>query len=83
MHRFHLFYFFDNNDGIPLITDTFPGTLIITPTVGLSWWSSGEESTCQRKGHGFHSWSGEIPHATEQLSPRVATTEPRAAITEA
>ena len=28
------------------------------------------------QGHGFKSWSGKIPHATEQLSPCITTTEP-------
>ena len=27
------------------------------------------------RGHGFNPWSGKIPHATEQLSPRTTTTE--------
>ena len=31
----------------------------------------------------FEPWSGKIPHATEQLSPCAATTEPRATTTEA
>ena len=35
----------------------------------LPWWSSGWESTCQCRGHGFDPWPGKIPHATEQLSP--------------
>ena len=26
-------------------------------------------------GHGFEPWSGKIPHAAEQLSPRATTTE--------
>ena len=45
---------------------------------GLPWWLSGEESTCQSRGHGSNPWSGAIPHATGQLSPRAATptTEP-------
>ena len=34
---------------------------------GLPWWLSGRESACQCKRHGFNSWSGEIPHAVEQL----------------
>ena len=37
--------------------------------MGLPWWSSGLESTCQCRGHGFNPWSRKIPHATEQLSP--------------
>ena len=45
---------------------------------GLPWWLSGEESTCQSRAHGSNPWSGAIPHATGQLSPRAATptTEP-------
>ena len=42
----------------------------------LPWWLSGKESTCQCRRHRFDPWSGEIPHATEQLSPWAATTEP-------
>ena len=43
---------------------------------GTSWWRSGLESACRCRGHGFEPWSGKIPHATEQLSPRATTTEP-------
>ena len=43
---------------------------------GLPWWRSGWESACQCRGHGFEPWSGEIPHATEQLGPWATTTEP-------
>ena len=43
---------------------------------GLPWWRSGWESACQCRGHGFESWSGKIPHATEQLGPWATTTEP-------
>ena len=35
-----------------------------------------EESTCQCRGHEFNPWSGKIPHAVEQLSPRATTSEP-------
>ena len=28
-----------------------------------------KKSACQCRGHGFEHWAGEIPHATEQLSP--------------
>ena len=44
--------------------------------LGLSWWRSGWESTCQCREHGFDPWSGKIPHAAEQISPCTATTEP-------
>ena len=30
----------------------------------------------QYRRHGFDPWSGKIPHAVEQLSPRVTTTKP-------
>ena len=30
------------------------------------------------RGYGFSLWSGKIPHAVEQLSPRATTTEARA-----
>ena len=36
----------------------------------------GAESACQCREHGFESWSGRIPHATEQLSLCTTTTEP-------
>ena len=42
---------------------------------GLPLWSSGEESACQDREPGFDPWSGKIPHASEQLSPGVMTTE--------
>ena len=47
---------------------------------GLPWWFSGEESTCQCKGHVFDPWSGKIPHAVEQLSPcaKLKLVHPRA-----
>ena len=37
--------------------------------------SDGEESTCQCRKHGFNPWSGNIPHAAEQLSLCASTTE--------
>ena len=42
---------------------------------GLPWGLSGKESACQCGRHGFDPWSEKIPRATEQLSPRVTTTE--------
>lgn len=42
------------------------------------WWSSGWESTCQYKGHGFSPWSGETSHGMEQLSLHTRTTEAHA-----
>ena len=41
----------------------------------LPWWSRGWESACQCRGHGFHLWARKIPHATEQLSLCVTSTE--------
>ena len=35
---------------------------------GLPWWSSGEESSCQCRGHGFYLWPRKIPHASRQLN---------------
>ena len=45
---------------------------------GLPWWSSGEESACQCRRHGYYPWSGKTtrPHAAGQLSPCTTTTEP-------
>ena len=42
---------------------------------GLPWWSSGKESSCQFRGHGFHPWSGKIPHVVKQLSLCTTTAE--------
>ena len=36
----------------------------------------GKESACQCRRHGVDSWSGKIPHASEQLSPSATTIEP-------
>ena len=41
----------------------------------LPWWRSGWEPACQCRGHGFEPWSGNIPHATEQLGPWATTAE--------
>ena len=43
---------------------------------GSPWWLSGKESACHCKRHGFYPWSGRIPHAMEQLSPRATSMEP-------
>ena len=45
--------------------------------MGLPWWSSSKESTCQCRGHGCNLGSGKSPHASGQLSPCITTTEPR------
>ena len=37
--------------------------------LGLHWWSSGWESACQCRGHGFEPWSGRIPHSHNYWSP--------------
>ena len=44
---------------------------------GLSWWLSGKEFPCQCRRHGFDSWSGRIPHASEQLSLCSRAPEPQ------
>ena len=41
-----------------------------------SWWLSGKESTCQRRRHGFDSWSRKMPHASRQRSLCATTTGP-------
>ena len=46
-------------------------------SIGLPWWLSGKESTCQCRRHGFDPWSEKIPHTLGQLSPWVTSTEPR------
>ena len=45
-------------------------------TLGLPWGLSGEESSCQRRTHGFDPRSRKIPHITAQLSPGTTTIEP-------
>ena len=42
---------------------------------GLPWWSSGEESTCQCRGHEFDPWSGKILPAVA-TKPNATSTEP-------
>ena len=44
--------------------------------LGLPWWLSDKEPSCQCRRHGFDPWSGKIPHVTEQLSPSATTIEP-------
>ena len=43
--------------------------------MGLPGWLSSKESACQCRRHGFNPWSGRVPHAKEQLSPRVTTID--------
>ena len=40
-----------------------------TSALGLPWWSSGKESTFQRRKFGFHPWFQKSPHVLEWLSP--------------
>ena len=47
-----------------------------TKTTGACMMLSGEKFSCQRRRHRFDPWSGKIPHASEQMSPRTTTTEP-------
>ena len=43
---------------------------------GRPWSLSGRESACKCRGHGFDHLSGGVPHAVEQRSPRITTSEP-------
>ena len=43
---------------------------------GLLWQSDSKRSARQCKEHGFDPWSGKIPHAAGQPSPRATTAEP-------
>ena len=47
---------------------------IKTKQTGLPWW--GDEFPCPCRRQEFAIWSGKIPHASEQPSPRTTTTEP-------
>ena len=58
------------------IVSNFITFLISNKLVVLPWWLSGEESACQCRRHGFDPWSSEISHATGQLRPCTATSEP-------
>ena len=42
---------------------------------GPPWWSSGKESTCQCREHGFNPWSGKIKRAAEQLKLQATATK--------
>ena len=42
---------------------------------GHPWWSSGWQSACQCRGHGFDPYSGKIPYSEEQVNSWAATTE--------
>ena len=43
--------------------------------LGLPWWYSSQESTCQCRVHRFNSWSRKVLHAARQLSPCATSTE--------
>ena len=42
---------------------------------GPPWWSSGWDSTCRCRGHGFDPWSGKIPFAVRERSLCAPTRE--------
>ena len=44
-------------------------------TLGLPWWSRGQESACQCSGHRMDSWSRKIPQAARQPNRCTTTTE--------
>ena len=44
-------------------------------SIGFPWWLSGKESACQCREHEFDPWSGKIPHAMEQWSLWITTTQ--------
>ena len=48
----------------------------------LSQWSSGKESACLCRRHGFDPWSGKIPHATVLVSLCSETGEATARTTD-
>ena len=47
-----------------------------TSKVGLPWWLSDKQTTCQHRRHGFDPWVRNIPHAPGQLSLWATTIEP-------
>ena len=65
--------------------------LLIANNAGIPWWSSGEESAMQCKGHRFDPQSRKIPHEQDnydstyvgQLYPSTATTVSCTTATEA
>ena len=44
--------------------------------MGLPWWLSDQESTCQCRRHRFDPWLAKISHAMEQLILCSTVTEP-------
>ena len=51
------------------------GSLDVKIILGLPWWLSGKEFTCQCMRHGFDPWSRKTPHGLEQLNTQATTTE--------
>ena len=46
--------------------------LLVANNAGIPWWSSGEESAIQCKGHRFDPWSRKIPHEQDNYEPTCA-----------
>ena len=76
LHSHICYSFIHNSQGMETTSVSVNRWMHKDDVVGLPWWHSGWESTCQCRGHGFEPWSGKIPHATEQLGPWATTTEP-------
>ena len=55
-------------EAIPKRSHTIPFNINVQR---LPWWLSGKESIWQCRRQVFDLWSGEIPHAVEQLSPQL------------
>ena len=49
------------------ISENMRPYIFLTHFVGLPWWLSGKESSCQCRRHGFNPRSGTIPHDAGQL----------------
>ena len=68
-----------NGFGIPGKSPMFPRPISSSIKNGQKDFPGGtvdKKSACQCRGHGFDPWSGKIPHAAEQPSPRTTTPEP-------
>ena len=48
------------------------------PGVGLPWWSSGYEPTCQCLGHRVNPWSGKILWSNQAQAPQLLSLHSRA-----
>ena len=48
------------------LTDTIWREEMALVKVGLPWWLSGKETTCQCRRCGFYSWVGKIPWRSKQ-----------------